>query len=120
MSLEIGGLGARMYVTKAVVDVRNQNVRDTPDFSGAVPVVSTMAELADFVAQYPDYESALSALHDKYDSEYADFDTEPSIGLPEEGDLDDSQETDAVQEPADPNASQEPINPDAAVGQPVE
>lgn len=120
MSLEIGGLGARMYVTKAVVDVRNQNVRDTPDFSGAVPVVSTMTELADFVAQYPDYESALSALHDKYDSEYADFDAEPSIGLPEEGDLDDSQETDAVQEPADPDASQEPIDPDAAVGQPVE
>lgn len=73
MSLETGGLGTRLYVTKAVVDVRNQNVRDMPDFSSAVPIVSTMTELADFVAQYPDYDSALKALQDKFTAEYDDY-----------------------------------------------
>lgn len=68
MSLETGGLGSLMYVTKAVVDVRNQNVRDTPDFTGAIPIASTMTEIADFVAQYPDYESAMRALSELSDN----------------------------------------------------
>lgn len=89
MSLETGGLGRTMYVTKAVVDVRNQNVRDTPDFTGAIPVVSTMAELADFVAQYPDYDSALNALQERYSAEYDDYygglQDAPTDSQPDEG-----------------------------------
>lgn len=68
MSLETGGLGSLMYVTKAVVDVRNQNVRDTPDFTGAIPIASTLTEIADFVAQYPDYDSAMRALSELSDT----------------------------------------------------
>lgn len=64
MSLETGGLGHMMYYTKAVVDTRNQNVRDMPDFSDAVPLAATMTEMADFLAQYPDYDSAIQALND--------------------------------------------------------
>lgn len=66
MSLEVGGLGTTMYITKAVVDVRNPNARDLPDFSSAVPLVSTMTDLADFIAQYPDYDSAMKALQEEF------------------------------------------------------
>lgn len=65
-SIEVGGLGTYMYITKAVADIRNPNVREMPDFSSAVPVESTMTEMADFVAQYPDYDSAVKALNEKY------------------------------------------------------
>lgn len=77
MSLEVGGLGQTMYYTKAVVDVRNQNARDLPDFSQAIPLVSTMTEMADFVAQYPDYDSALKALNEKANA--GDFDINAGI-----------------------------------------
>lgn len=103
MSLEVGGLGEMMYYTKAVVDVRNQNVRETPDFSTTVPLVSTMTELADFVAQYPDYDSAVKALNDKFseldtDMDGLDLDTsgadggeaDSSEGAGADGDVDQS------------------------------
>lgn len=63
MTLEVGGLGTRMYVTKTVVATSNPNVRETPDFTTAVPLVSTMKEMADIIAQYPDHDSAVAALN---------------------------------------------------------
>lgn len=62
MSLETGGLGTRMYYTKVVVDTSNSNVRETPDFANAVAYTTTLQELADFVASYDSYDSALAAL----------------------------------------------------------
>lgn len=62
MCLEVGGLGTRLYVTKVVVETNNPNLRETPDFSSAVPYSSTLSDLADFVASFPSYDEALSAL----------------------------------------------------------
>lgn len=62
MCLEVGGLGTRMYLTKAVVAVRNDNARETPDFSGAVPFSSSLKDLADYVASFGSYEEAMNSL----------------------------------------------------------
>lgn len=61
--IEVGGLGSRMYVTKAVVEMDNQNLRETPDFTGAVPFIDTFVDLADYVASFESYDSALNALY---------------------------------------------------------
>lgn len=60
--IEVGGLGSRMYVTKAVVETNNENLRETPDFRGAVPFSNTLLELADYVANFDSYEDALNAV----------------------------------------------------------
>ena len=62
MCLEVGGLGARLYMTKIVVELGNSNPRDLPDFSTAVDFSVTLSDLADFVASYDSYEDALDAL----------------------------------------------------------
>ena len=62
MVMEVGGLGYRMYVTKAVVEDNNTNLRQTPDFTSAQPYSATLTDLADYVASYPSYEDALNSL----------------------------------------------------------
>lgn len=63
--IEAGGLGSRMYFTKAVVATKNNNVRNTPDFTNAVDFSTSLKELADYVSSYKNYDEALKALNEK-------------------------------------------------------
>lgn len=63
--LEVGGLGTRLYYTKAVVATKNSNVRSTPDFTNAQTYASSLSELADYVADYDSYDDAVKALNEK-------------------------------------------------------
>lgn len=66
VQLEVGGLGTRLYDTKAVV-VEDINLRDEPDLSGALPYESSLKDIADYVSEYDTYDEALEAL-DNYDA----------------------------------------------------
>lgn len=63
--LEVGGLGTRLYCTKAVVTTKNSNVRSTPDFTNAKTYASSLSDLADYVADYDSYEDAVKSLNEK-------------------------------------------------------
>lgn len=63
--LEVGGLGTRLYYTKAVVATKNSNVRSTPDFKNAQTYASSLSDLADYVADYDSYDEAVKALNEK-------------------------------------------------------
>lgn len=63
--LEVGGLGTRLYYTKAVVATKNSNVRSTPDFTNAQTYASSLSDLADYVADYDSYDEAVKALNEK-------------------------------------------------------
>lgn len=63
--LEVGGLGTRLYYTKAVVATKNSNVRSTPDFTNAQTYTSSLSDLADYVADYDSYDDAVKALNEK-------------------------------------------------------
>lgn len=63
--LEVGGLGTRLYYTKAVVATKNSNVRSTPDFTNAKTYASSLSDLADYVADYDNYDDAVKALNEK-------------------------------------------------------
>ena len=77
MCLETGGLGTRLYYSKAVIATSNDVVRDMPDFSGALKFSATLQEFADFVSEYDDYDDAMKALNSMYGSS-------ESISVPEE------------------------------------
>ena len=66
--LEVGGLGTRLYYTKAVVATKNSNVRSTPDFTNAQTYASSLSDLADYVADYDSYDDAVKALNEKSSS----------------------------------------------------
>lgn len=74
--LEVGGLGTRLYYTKAVVATKNSNVRSTPDFTNAQTYASSLSDLADYVADYDSYDEAVKALNEK--SSLANSSTESS------------------------------------------
>lgn len=102
VEIAVGGLGTMMYMTKIVADVRNPNVRDLPDFTGSVPIASTLVELADFVAQYPDYDSAMSALYSMSDDMGVSATQLPNLTTSDELDgADTSDELDGVDTGAD-------------------
>lgn len=63
--LEVGGLGTRLYYTKAVVATKNSNVRSTPDFTNAQTYASSLSDLADYIADYDSYDEAVKALNEK-------------------------------------------------------
>lgn len=73
MTLEVGGLGTRLYITKVVVDVTNQNVRETPDFSKSVPLTATMTEMAELLAPYKTHDEMVKALNAMYEDQYNDY-----------------------------------------------
>lgn len=62
ITLEIGGLGTRMYVTKTVL-VTEVAVRETPDFTGAKEYSEALQGIADYVAKYDTYDEALNDLN---------------------------------------------------------
>jgi hypothetical protein len=70
MCLETGGLGTRLYFTKAVVATRNNNLRDMPDVSNSIAYSSTLTDLADYVAEFDSYEDAMNALYSDYYDDY--------------------------------------------------
>lgn len=74
--LEVGGLGTRLYYTKAVVATKNSNVRSTPDFTNAKTYASSLSDLADYVADYDNYDDAVKALNEK--SSLTNSSTEPA------------------------------------------
>lgn len=74
--LEVGGLGTRLYYTKAVVATKNSNVRSTPDFTNAKTYASSLSDLADYVADYDNYDDAVRALNEK--SSLTNSSTEPA------------------------------------------
>lgn len=64
MTLEAGGLGTRMYITKTIaVSGDEVDMRDVPDFTGASKYYDSVKELADYVAQYGSYEEAMIELN---------------------------------------------------------
>lgn len=60
-TLEIGGLGTRMYLTKSVVK-STTDVREKPDFTGAKEYAELIRETADYVSQYDTYDDALNSM----------------------------------------------------------
>lgn len=64
MTLEAGGLGTRMYITKTIANSGDDlEMRDVPDFTGAAKYYDSVKELADYVAQYGSYEEAMIELN---------------------------------------------------------
>lgn len=77
MTLEAGGCGTRMYLTKTIAlfgdDVK---LRDVPDFTGASKYYDSVKELADYVEQYGSYEEAmieLSKINSELQSQVTDL-----------------------------------------------
>lgn len=100
--LEAGGLGTRLYFTKAVVATKNTNLRDTPDVTSAVPFSDSLKELADYVASYDTYEEALKAMNGVVDGvpEGVESTEEPEpTEVPET--TDDADEPETTEEPTD-------------------
>lgn len=64
MSLETGGLGSRLYVTKSVVEDKNPYLRQEPVFTSALDYEVMLQDLADFVASYASYDDAVKALNE--------------------------------------------------------
>ena len=84
MYLEVGGLGTRLYLSKAVVATSNSNVRTTPDFTGAVAYETTLKEYADYIASFDSYEDAVEALNSNSDSILPDLENPSSDDIKEE------------------------------------
>lgn len=62
-SLEVGGLGSRLYLTKSVLYGNYQDEK-TPDFSEVKPYSETLNDLADYLAESgKDYGKALNELY---------------------------------------------------------
>lgn len=62
-SLEVGGLGTRLYLTKAVLYGAYQEEK-TPDFSEVKPYSDTLVDLADYLAESgKDYGEAINELY---------------------------------------------------------
>lgn len=66
VQIETGGLGSRMYSTKAIL-THDVDLRDEPDFSKVGTYESTLKEMADYVSDYDSYEDAMSSLSDTSD-----------------------------------------------------
>lgn len=76
LQLEVGGIGTRLYYTKAVL-TRDIDVREEPDFSSAEKYETSLKEMADYVAKYDSYEEAMYELDKakKEEAEKASADT---------------------------------------------
>ena len=63
LSIEVGGLGTRMYLTKTFLPLRDTEIKSRPDFSNSEDYVVTLQNLADFVSKYDSYEDAIDAIN---------------------------------------------------------
>lgn len=64
MSLETGGLGTRLYLTKSVI-MGSISPRQEPDFSEAKDYTTTLQEKADYISEFDSYDEILEALSNK-------------------------------------------------------
>lgn len=62
MTMEIGGLGSKMYITKTFILNGDFEAREKPDFSDSKEFTDSLKDVADFVAKYDSYEEALEAM----------------------------------------------------------
>lgn len=62
VTIETGGLGTRLYVTKTALPYLRFTEREKPDFSKCNDYIDSMREVADYVAKYDSYEEAMEAL----------------------------------------------------------
>lgn len=62
IQIEVGGLGTRLYYTKAVL-TKDIDIRPEPDFSNVLTYESTLKDMADYVSKYDSYEDAMKALN---------------------------------------------------------
>lgn len=65
VTIEVGGLGTRMYVTKSFLLNGENEIREEPDFSNAVDYTESLKDVAEYVADYDSYEDALEALNNQ-------------------------------------------------------
>lgn len=79
MCLETGGLGTRLYLTKAVVATQNNNVRTTPDFTEAVKYSTTLEDMAEYVASFDSYEDAINSLDENTIIEETDLEESTEV-----------------------------------------
>ena len=64
LSVEVGGLGSKMYLTRVVLKKTGVEERETPDFSKAVNYVDNqIKEVADFCASYDTVEEGINAFY---------------------------------------------------------
>lgn len=111
MYLEVGGLGTRLYLSKAVVATSNPNVRATPDFTGAVAYETTLKEYADYIASFDSYEDAVEALNSNSDSilpDLEDTSLDDATEASEESSENKEVETEVTEESVIDDSSKEP------------
>ncbi len=75
-SMEIGGLGTKMYVTKSMI-TEGVTAREKPDFGKTEDYVETIQETADYAASFDTDEEALQALYESRNG--ASASAEPSV-----------------------------------------
>lgn len=68
VDIMVGGLGSKMYMVMSILE-NDFTARTTPDFSNALKYTDSIAEVANFVAQYDSIEEGFDALSQKYSSE---------------------------------------------------
>lgn len=88
VTIEVGGLGTRMFVTKSFLLNGDAELRETPDFSKAEDFTKSLEEVADYVSDYDSYEEAIKALNEKSNTdttEGTDESTEATPEVKEEG-----------------------------------
>lgn len=84
VTIEVGGLGTRMFITKSFLLNGNADVREKPDFSNAEDFTKSLEEIASYVAEYDSYEEAIQALNEKSSMD-ATNSTENTDGTTQEG-----------------------------------
>lgn len=62
VSIEVGGLGTRLYSTRALI-TKNVEVRDVPDLSNSVDYITTIQDYASYIASFGSYEEAVKNMN---------------------------------------------------------
>lgn len=91
VSIEVGGLGSRMYVTKCVITDDNISKRTKPDLSSAVKFETTLKETADYVSTFDSYDDAMKAMNNEETggtSEESNTDSDEDAVSSEENNMD--------------------------------
>lgn len=100
-NLEVGGLGTRMYLTKSVI-TGNITPRDIPDFSDAKEYVTSLQDLADYIASFDSYEDAVEAINSE--------NTTSEASEEESSSQEESSSEDTSEESSEESSSEEPTS----------
>lgn len=77
VSIEVGGLGTRLYSTRALI-TGNVEVRDIPDLSNSVDYVTTIQDYASYIASFDSYEEAIKKMNENTSNINEQIETESS------------------------------------------